>query len=90
MSKLYTASQFEASYRPTRLGNWEVPASPRSRVPKARTSTTKFIVDANGHLLPGARTQASSFPDAKTPPTYRWPEKTVLSTDAYCGAATMG
>lgn len=46
--------QFEKAYKPTRLGNWEVPKWHLNR-PKGRSTVTKVIVNDRGHLLPGVQ-----------------------------------
>ncbi|XP_050520005.1 uncharacterized protein LOC126893646 isoform X2 [Daktulosphaira vitifoliae] len=45
---------FEKAYKPTRLGNWEVPKWHLNR-PKGRSTVTKIIVNDKGHLLPGVQ-----------------------------------
>ncbi|KAG8466918.1 hypothetical protein KFE25_008297 [Diacronema lutheri] len=91
MSRAFTAQQFEQSYRPSRLGNWEVPKSTAPATPTFRGAgyTTKILVDDRGHLLPGKARKASAD-DAPMPQMYRWPEKRLLSQEKYTGAATMG
>lgn len=44
--------QLEREFRPTRLGNWEVPKWLPQR-PRARKTTTRIIANDRGHLLPG-------------------------------------
>jgi hypothetical protein len=93
MSMSLSANQFDSSYRPSRLGNWEVPAATRRAATVARDplGNTKIIVDDNGHLLPGKSTKGASFPEhAREIPTYRWPDSMGSSTHKYCGGATMG
>ena len=52
MSSSFSASQFNSSYSPKKLGNWEVPATGRDRKPKANhpavNGPTQFIVNDNG------------------------------------------
>lgn len=86
----FSASQFDQSYRPTRLGNWEVPKATTSKRPTFRGAgyTTKIIVDDNGHILPG---KGKRQPEVEQlPEAHRWPEKAPLSSDRNRGAATMG
>uniref|UniRef100_A0A2S2Q4Q3 Cilia- and flagella-associated protein 126 n=1 Tax=Sipha flava TaxID=143950 RepID=A0A2S2Q4Q3_9HEMI len=52
MSANYTCNQFDKAYKPTRLGNWEVPKWHLNR-PKGRSTVTKVIANDKGHLLPG-------------------------------------
>ncbi|XP_054263818.1 uncharacterized protein LOC128987127 isoform X1 [Macrosteles quadrilineatus] len=54
MSRNFYANQLEREFRPTRLGNWEVPSWLPQR-PRARKTTTKIIVNDRGHLLPGVQ-----------------------------------
>uniref|UniRef100_A0A1B6KXH3 Cilia- and flagella-associated protein 126 n=1 Tax=Graphocephala atropunctata TaxID=36148 RepID=A0A1B6KXH3_9HEMI len=54
MSRNFSANQLEREFRPTRLGNWEVPKWLPQR-PKARKTTTKIIANDRGHLLPGVQ-----------------------------------
>ncbi|XP_050441827.1 uncharacterized protein LOC126846461 [Adelges cooleyi] len=54
MSVNYSCNQFEKAYKPTRLGNWEVPKWHLNR-PKGRSTVTKVIVNDRGHLLPGVQ-----------------------------------
>lgn len=46
--------QFDKAYKPTRLGNWEVPKWHLNR-PKGRSTVTKVIANDRGHLLPGVQ-----------------------------------
>lgn len=46
--------QYDKAYKPTRLGNWEVPKWHMNR-PKGRSTVTKVIANDNGHLLPGVQ-----------------------------------
>ncbi|XP_046666382.1 uncharacterized protein LOC124358133 [Homalodisca vitripennis] len=54
MSRNFSANQLEREFRPTRLGNWEVPKWLPQR-PRARKTTTKIIANDRGHLLPGVQ-----------------------------------
>ncbi|VVC39830.1 Domain of unknown function DUF4812 [Cinara cedri] len=54
MSANYTCNQFDKAFKPTRLGNWEVPKWHLNR-PKGRSTITKIIANDNGHLLPGVQ-----------------------------------
>ncbi len=53
--------QVEHAFTPKRLCSWEVPRAEKSLARtatgtlKPRTTTTRSIVDARGHLLPGKR-----------------------------------
>lgn len=49
---LWLVLQLEREFRPTRLGNWEVPKWLPQR-PRARKTTTRIIANDRGHLLPG-------------------------------------
>jgi hypothetical protein len=60
----YAASQYERSFLPHRLGNWEVPdscklegTSQKNRFDRTspRTSSTTLIASTNGHLDPNHR-----------------------------------
>lgn len=86
----FAASQYERSFTPKRLNNWEVPddsklAQDRFGVLQPRTGKTKTIVQDNGHLKPGLRKPGvTSFTDTKEAerPVYaaskpRWPTKNV-------------
>lgn len=46
--------QFDKAYKPTKLGNWEVPKWHLNR-PKGRSTVTKVIANDRGHLLPGVQ-----------------------------------
>jgi hypothetical protein len=80
------ASQYERSFLPHRLGNWEAPdtsklAQERFGTLPARTGKTKTIVGENGHLNPGfkkAGVAAFAHTQEKQRPVYakskpRWP-----------------
>ncbi|BET03450.1 Hypothetical protein NTJ_16268 [Nesidiocoris tenuis] len=45
--------QFERSFQPERLGNWQVPKKYPHERPRARRGHTKVIANDRGHLLPG-------------------------------------
>lgn len=89
----HSANQFDNSYKPSRLGNWEVPATRRApAVARGPGGTTQIIVDDKGHLLPGKSTKGKSFPDVAPGeiPSYRWPDNMGSSAHKYGGGATMG
>ncbi|KAJ1641418.1 hypothetical protein T492DRAFT_919481 [Pavlovales sp. CCMP2436] len=94
MAHNHSANQFDRSYKPSRLGNWEVPKSEPKSLGKTRTlageavNTTRFIVDEKGHLLDRSK-KGSAFAVSMAVSS-RWPEKQGLSNDTYPGAATMG
>lgn len=56
MSSSFHASQFNSSYSPKALCNWEVPATGRDKAPKANhpaaNGPTQFVVNDNGCALP--------------------------------------
>ena len=70
MSSSFSASQFNSSYSPKALGNWEVPATGRDRSPKANhpaaRGPTQFVVNDNGCALrftpPHSRTRRTPVP----------------------------
>jgi len=89
MSYSFSAQQFDNSFTPKRLGNWEVPAyrvvDPPARPPGFRTTA---IVDASGHLLPDVPKRMTSFVtgyESTTPK--RWPTD---PNAPFSGVATMG
>ena len=89
MSYSLNACQYNGTFQPKRLGNWEVPAlrerDPTPRPPGFRTST---IVDDNGHLLAGTPKRMTSFSTGYESSSYkRWPVSTL---EPNTGAATMG
>ena len=89
----FSAQQFESSYKPSRLGNWEVPAATRRATAVARGpgGTTTIICDDRGHLIPSKAKKGNSFPEvAGQIPAYRWPDNTGSSAHKYSGGATMG
>mmetsp|Transcript_42709 Transcript_42709/g.101398 ORF Transcript_42709/g.101398 Transcript_42709/m.101398 type:complete len:128 (+) Transcript_42709:168-551(+) len=97
MSQNYSANQFEYNYSPSRLCNWECPKDPESGVKtsaksrweklKPRTSTTKFVADSSGHMLPGIPKKETAFV-YDMPHQVRWPKANpnILGT----AKATMG
>eukprot|EP00966_Prymnesium_polylepis_P294664 6804585-Prymnesium_polylepis.1 len=92
MSTSFSSMQYEASFAPKRLCNWETPAqrvkTPISKGPGGRT---EIIVSANGHLLPSAQKTMTSFStgyESITPK--RWPDAQRGPVAPYGGAANMG
>lgn len=59
MASNFSANQFEDSFRPKSLCNWEVPHWYPEH-PHRRTTTTKFIANERGHLLPDVARPKSS------------------------------
>ena len=92
MSTTFHAFQYEGSFSPTRLCNWETPAVRlKTPVPRTPGSRTSIIVDKNGHLLPSAPKTMTSFStgyEAITPK--RWPDAQRGPVAPYGGAANMG
>mmetsp|Transcript_4020 Transcript_4020/g.7088 ORF Transcript_4020/g.7088 Transcript_4020/m.7088 type:complete len:136 (-) Transcript_4020:1628-2035(-) len=103
MSRAFPAEQVEHAFNPRRLNNWEV--TPTDKIEKcntiikgsaystltSRSEKTDFIVDENGHLLPGVSKINNSF--NRSIPVYsksvpRWPKENP-SIVAY-PKATMG
>jgi hypothetical protein len=90
---LCAASQYERSFSPKALSNWEVPDDSKfaqarfGRLP-ARTGKTTSIVKPNGHLKEGYKKPGvTAFTDTKdtSRPVYahskpRWPTKNVSWT----------
>ena len=94
MSSTFSAFQYEASFAPKRLCNWETPAV-RAKTPvnKGPGGRTEFVVDNNGHLLRSAPKLNSSFStgfESITPK--RWPDaqRVTGGSAPYGGVATMG
>eukprot|EP00965_Chrysotila_dentata_P257173 6212791-Pleurochrysis_carterae.AAC.2 len=90
MSTSYSAMQFESSYKPTSLCNWEVPKVTEPKGASGRKMD--FLVDDNGHLLPSVPKVNNSFGDAQ-PDTLRWPKsplhkKPPVATMGYKGIST--
>ena len=84
-----SAQQYDATFKPTRLNNWEVPAI-REREPMPRPPGFRSvpIVDENGHLLPGMPKRLTSFSTGyETTAPKRWP---VTPSAPFTGASTMG
>jgi hypothetical protein len=67
MSMSHHAHQTEENFTARRLGNWE--SNPRYGTAKPtlrpKSGTTRPVVDANGHLLPGVARVNNAF----SPPT---------------------
>lgn len=59
MASNFSANQFEDSFKPKSLCNWEVPHWYPSH-PRRRTATTRFIANDRGHLLPEVERPKSS------------------------------
>ncbi|CAH1992088.1 unnamed protein product [Acanthoscelides obtectus] len=73
MSKVYSANQYEGSFKPTWLCNWEVPKITSAR-PKRRIGITSPIADERGHLLPSVpRRQLDPWGDFQS--SWRLPKK---------------
>ncbi|GAB4823938.1 hypothetical protein N2152v2_010984 [Parachlorella kessleri] len=95
MSRLYSASQFDNSFRPHMLGNWEVadthkqqPSNASSPTCKTEDGRTIPIVDKNGHLLVKKRPAAFNKPPVYALSAPRWPQ--VNPSIKGTAAATMG
>lgn len=89
--RVRAASQYDRSFSPHKLGNWEIPAAEKMAQPQfstvpARNTKTKFIADDKGYLKkefkkPGVT--AFSTTAECTRPVYsdtkpRWPKVRVL------------
>lgn len=59
MASNFSANQYEKSFKSTSLCNWEVPHW-YPKHPRRRTSTTSFIANDRGHLLPNVQRPKSS------------------------------
>lgn len=89
------AHQTEENFTARRLCNWEASTryeSKKSAILRPKSGTTRIIVDANGHLLPGVPKVNNAFAPpndpSKHPSVPRWPQHNA--TIATGGAATMG
>ena len=51
MSLRLSTAQFDSSFRPSSLCNWEVPRDPSPITRAASPGPTKFVVGDNGHLV---------------------------------------
>eukprot|EP00892_Ulva_mutabilis_P004746 jgi/Ulvmu1/2643/UM014_0095.1 len=90
MSKVFSASQYDRSFSPQKLGNWEVSdtgkmAQPRFSTLPARTTKTEFIADDKGYLKksfkkPGVTaftTTAETMRPVHSDSKPRWPKENV-------------
>lgn len=59
MASNFSANQYEKSFKSTSLCNWEVPHW-YPKHPRRRTTTTNFIANDRGHLLPNIERPKSS------------------------------
>lgn len=59
MASNFSANQFEKTFKSTSLCNWEVPHWYPTH-PRRRTTTTNFIANERGHLLPNVERPKSS------------------------------
>lgn len=91
MSQAHAAMQYEASFAPKRLRNWEVPAvrtvSPTAKGAGFRTQT---IVDDKGHLLVGPKLMNSFNSGFGSSSPKRWPEAQKGPIVPFASRATMG
>lgn len=55
----FSANQYELTFKPRALQNWEVPKFRCSR-PHARTGITLIVANTRGHLLPGVHKSSKS------------------------------
>ncbi|WIA32216.1 hypothetical protein OEZ86_003065 [Tetradesmus obliquus] len=98
MSRIYSAGQYEHSYLPHRLGNWQVWDSEKlQHSTSAKAGQTQqrqdksFLVDDRGHLLPGVKKVNNSFRTRLSPSDSapcRWPKPSPVVGSP--PAATMG
>jgi hypothetical protein len=89
MAYSFKCAQFDAAYKPHRLGNWETPAN---REVQALTRPpgfkTEIIVDDNGHLIRGVPRRMTSFSTGyEGKQIKRWP---ISPMAPFSGASTMG
>ena len=61
MSLRLSAAQFDSSFRPSSLCNWEVPRDPSPITRAASPGPTKFVVGDNGHLVRAAPCSIAQF-----------------------------
>lgn len=80
MASNFSANQFEDSFKAKSLCNWEVPHWYPAR-PHRRTTTTKFIANDRGHLLPEVKRPKSS-PWGRFKNTWQMP-KSITKAQAY-------
>lgn len=59
MASNFSANQYEKTFKSTSLCNWEVPHW-YPKHPRRRTTTTNFIANERGHLLPNVERPKSS------------------------------
>lgn len=85
MSKNYYANQYQASYNPTSLCNWEVPklfnGHVVNKLGRNRLGSTKIISNDRGHLIPGVPRQKNP-PWVNFPTTWHLPKK-ISKKQAY-------
>ncbi|RZF37708.1 hypothetical protein LSTR_LSTR003119 [Laodelphax striatellus] len=78
MAYNFSANQFEGSFKPKKLGNWEVAKWFPER-PRAHRTATKIIADDRGHLLPGVQ-RAPASPWGEFRGTWQLPKKISRKT----------
>jgi hypothetical protein len=92
MSTTHSAMQYNTSFAPKRLCNWEVPAV-RATTPAAHGAgfRTQTLVDDKGHLLPGVPKMMTSFSTGyETTGSARWPTAQKGPSAPFGGSAGMG
>ena len=85
MSTSYSANQFNSSFKPSSLNNWEVPGDGRQRTGCVGRDLS-FICDDRGHLSNRSPNSPNSFAQARADAT-RWPSSPHSPGP---GSATMG
>ncbi|XP_039293206.1 uncharacterized protein LOC111056386 [Nilaparvata lugens] len=78
MAYNFSANQFEGSFKPKKLGNWEVAKWFPER-PRAHRTATRIIADDRGHLLPGVQ-RAPASPWGNFQGTWQLPNKISRKT----------
>eukprot|EP00884_Botryococcus_braunii_P018064 jgi/Botrbrau1/4941/Bobra.0122s0023.1 len=92
MSRNFPAGQFDQTYLPHKLCNWESEnLSKKHGRPQQRTGRTATVVDDKGHLLPTISKRKAAFIHdipiyLQTPP--QWPQENTLIISG--PKATMG
>lgn len=88
MASNFSANQFEDSFKPRSLCNWEVPHWYPAR-PHRRTTTTKFIANDRGHLLPDVERPKSS-PWGRFQNTWQMPKRITKAQANELNAPQVG
>lgn len=88
MASNFSANQFEDSFKPKSLCNWEVPHWYPAR-PHRRTTTTKFIANDHGHLLPEVERPKSS-PWGRFQNTWQMPKRITKAQANELNAPQIG